>query len=543
MLPGTPQIIPFLKNCHIFARLEDADLAFIADGMEVERVAGGQMIVEQGSEATDFYFLYSGRVKVSQQVGRDGDEEMVGFLNDGDYFGREVLQSFGTHRVSVQAISDCILLRLNTEHFTRVIEQYPLLIPRLRLILESFHFSLRTPLNWVNPEEYVYYIARKHPFLLVARLFPLFLATLVFSALLFSMAAGLHMSFFLLLLGILWLIALIWGVLIFVDWNNDYYVITNRRVAYQERVILFYDSRQESPLEQVQSSVTTSGWWGRRLGFGNVAIRTFTGEILFRGVQNPLEVSDIIEEYRKRAQSMLRQAELRTMDETIARRIGVLQPLPPAPPKAVEQVRSPSRIQRFLNTVFRLRYQEGDKITYRTHWFILLTRIWFQSLCLVGVSLAALYVLVRGAFIQNFPIVGLFLAICILWLVVFAWWLYVYYDWHHDEYIVTNDQITDVNKKPLGKEERRTASMKNILSIEYRRLGIIGLLLNYGTVFIRIGTETFTFDDVFDPADVQRELFLRLAKLQQREKQAQAENERQRMADWLAAYHRVTHRP
>jgi hypothetical protein len=541
MLPGTPQIIPFLKNCHIFARLEDADIEFIADGLEVVRVPGAETIIEQGTEATDFYFLYSGRVKVSQQRGRDGEEKMVGFLNEGDYFGREVLQSYGTHRVSVQAVSDCILLRLNTEHFSRVIERCPLLIPRLRLILESFQFGLQTPLNWVNPEEYVYYIARKHIFIFVARVFPLVGATIIFSALLLSMAAATHLSLFLAILGIFLFIALVWGILIFIDWNNDYYVITNRRVAYQERVILFYDSRQESPLEQVQSSVTRSGWWGRRLGFGDVAIRTFTGEIVFRGVQDPLEVSDIIEEYRKRAQSMLRQAELRSMDETIARRIGVIPPLPPAPPKVAEEIRQPSRAQRFLNTVFRLRYQEGDKITYRTHWFILLTRIWFQSLSLLVVSIAGLYFLVRGAALRNFPVLGIFFALCILLLVLFGWWLYVYYDWHHDEYIVTNDQITDVNKKPLGKEERRTASMKNILSIEYRRLGIIGLLLNYGTVYIRIGTETFTFDDVFDPADVQRELFLRLAKMQQREKQAQAENERQRMTDWLAAYHRVTH--
>ena len=55
-------------------------------------------------------------------------------------------------------------------------------------------------------------------------------------------------------------------------------------------------------------------------------------------------------------------------------------------------------------------------------------------------------------------------------------------DWHNDIYLITPDQVVDVNKKPLGHEERQAAPLKNILGIEYKRLGIIGLLLNFGTV-------------------------------------------------------------
>lgn len=542
MLPGTSQIAPFLKNCHIFARMGDADVAFIAEEMEALRFKGDEMIFEQGADATDFYFVYNGRVKVTRLPRPDAEEELVGFLNDGDYLGLEVLQNFGTHNVSAQAVSDCIVLRLPGEHFNRVVERSPELVPRLKLILGSYNFSLKSKLPWVNPEEYIYYIARKHPFILVLNLVPLVLGLLVLAGILLVLALVTTMSLFNYMQGLLWLVGLVWGILLYVDWSNDYYVVTNRRVVFQERIILFYDSRQESPLEQVQSSVTRTGWWGRRIGFGDVAIRTYIGEIMFRAVQNQQDVSDIVEEHRRRAMSMMRQAELRTMDETIARKLGVIESQEPAPPKAVDTPRPQTRLQRFLNTVFRLRYQDGDKITYRTHWFILLKRIWFQTLSFLLVSGAALFMTVRGPSMPNLPVVGILLALLLLWMILLLWWIYIYYDWHHDEYIVTNEQVSDINKKPLGKEEKRTAPIKNILSIEYRRLGILGLILNYGTVFIRVGTETFTFDDVFDPAEVQRELFQRLAKLQLREKQAQAEGERQRMADWLAAYHRVTHR-
>jgi hypothetical protein len=137
---------------------------------------------------------------------------------------------------------------------------------------------------------------------------------------------------------------------------------------------------------------------------------------------------------------------------------------------------------------------------------------------------------------------GMTALILMLGMIIGGWWFYNYLDWHNDIYLITPEQIVDVNKKPLGKEERRAAPVKNILSIEYKRLGILGLFLNFGTVYIRVGDQQLTFDNVFNPSEVQRELFNRLAARTFAEKQAAQENERQRLADWVAAYHRVSHR-
>ncbi len=46
------------------------------------------------------------------------------------------------------------------------------------------------------------------------------------------------------------------------DWRNDYYVITDRRVVWLEKVIGLYDSRQESPLRMILSVETESGLLG-----------------------------------------------------------------------------------------------------------------------------------------------------------------------------------------------------------------------------------------------------------------------------------------
>jgi hypothetical protein len=105
--------------------------------------------------------------------------------------------------------------------------------------------------------------------------------------------------------------------------------------------------------------------------------------------------------------------------------------------------------------------------------------------------------------------------------------------------VITDDQVLDVYKKPLGLEEKKAAPIKNIQAVEFSRKGIIGLLLNYGTVSIRVGDTLLTFDDVFNPAEVQRELFKRIADRDYKEKQASIASEQQRVLDLIEIYHQV----
>jgi uncharacterized membrane protein YdbT with pleckstrin-like domain len=116
------------------------------------------------------------------------------------------------------------------------------------------------------------------------------------------------------------------------------------------------------------------------------------------------------------------------------------------------------------------------------------------------------------------------------------WWLYQYVDWRRDQYMITSDQIIDVNRKPFGMEDLRTAPIKNIQSVRYKRAGLLGLLFNYGTVFIRIGDDEFTFDHVPDPAAVQQAVFGALEKFLSEQKRADLSEQQQRLADWMISY-------
>jgi hypothetical protein len=41
-----------------------------------------------------------------------------------------------------------------------------------------------------------------------------------------------------------------------------------------------------------------------------------------------------------------------------------------------------------------------------------------------------------------------------------VWWFYEYVDWINDIYILTPDQIMDIYRTPLGREDKKTAPWK-----------------------------------------------------------------------------------
>lgn len=542
----TPQQIALLSRMHLFSGLTEDELAFAAGCLEPLRIPADGLVFDQGEEAGAFYIVFSGRLKVTRYYKQTEEEDMLGFLDEGDFFGLDVFQENRPNQVMVQAVTEAALLMLDIPHARQLFEELPELAPRFRMMIASHNLRVRTRLGWVAPEEYVYYIGQRDVVFLLAKLLPWLVLGLVMASAFMVLLTVPYMTVFLLIIGLVLLVVtgmLVWH---YIDWSNDRYVVTGRRIVNQEKVVLLYDSRQESLIEQIQSMAVNTTWLGRILHYGDLAIHSFTGTILFHGVGHPQDIMGLIQEMQKRTQSSLRQAELRQIEEILKQRIGLVPPKPAPPPRQPAPAVNPqiAKIQKFMADLFHLRYELGDTIQYRTHWWILAQHIWFPTVLILAISGLQTWMLIRSVSGQlgSFPVLATFLGLCVFWLVAFLWWLYNYIDWHNDVYLITSEQVVDINRKPLGGEQKKMAQIKNILSVEYKRLGILGMLLNYGTVYVRVGESIFTFDDVFNPSEVQRELFNRMSQRSLKERQAQSEAERQRMAEWIAVYHRITHR-
>lgn len=526
-------IVNLLKRIHLFRNVEDARLEIAADLMEEEELRAGQTIFAQGAAADYFYIIESGAVQLSRAEGPSHAPLSLGLLEEDDYFGQEMLDVNLARQVTAEAVTDVVLLRVLATDFNRMIEHIPSLGPELQMVLDSYKLMLRTGFSWREDEEAVLFIARRHIFFL----FRAILAPLALGAVTIPLLAYFVLRFPMvttMTILVLFTLAFVsWFVWNYIDWTNDYYVVTSRRVLYQERVVLLYDSRLESPLPAIQSTTINTTQLGRWLGYGNVAIRTFYGTLLFRDIPYPEQVMAFVQQQQLRAQFSQRKMDIRSIGEFLDKRIRS-GPQRPSIPGARVPPPPPDFFREFISTLFHLRMQNGKTIIYRTHWFVLLKKIGIPTLILAG--LAVFFIL---SLLDRFAILSIQATCGLLFLsggIVSLWWFYQYMDWHNDLYLITADQVVDVNKKPLGQEERQAAPIKNILSIEYKRVGMIGLFLNFGTVYIRIGDRQLTFDEVYKPSDVQRELFHRLAEVIAEEKKSQAEAERLRLGDWFATF-------
>jgi CRP-like cAMP-binding protein len=540
--------ISFLRKIHLFYGLEDDEMTAVAEQLDEVPYAAGSVIFEQDTKAESFYFIYRGNVRIVRK--REGKERQLAILGPNDYFGEMALLEKRKRSGTCVALTDTLLLVLSRANFEKLLKTAPHLRINFDIAVKSRKLAGSLQFKWLAPDEVIYFLAQKHRVVLYRNL--------VLPVLTFIVPLGFFYGYFeiapfkiVLLAGIMSTLAIIlWMIWIIIDWGNDYYILTNQRVVWLEKVIGMYDSRQETSLNTVMSVGVETDALGRALDYGNVIVRTFVGNIPFSHVSHPDQAQRMIEEYWNRTKEHAVGLEKEAMKNAIRRRLGI--PIPPQPKplplKPADFPRKPSTLNllRFLGAnTLKLRYEKGDTVIYRKHWFVLFQQAWIpilSSLGVIGLFLYRLYELlfVPERFITFSPSfrVDPWAGVLLIALVpLFTWVVYEVVDWSNDKFEVTNEQIIDLDKTPFGTESRNAAQLENILGTEYRRIGILGELFNYGTVYITVGGSKLAFEDVMDPATVQSDINRRRVARIEKKNQATVTAERERMAEWLATYH------
>lgn len=531
--------IDILRQLSLFQGLSEAQLAGIAESVPTLALSKDELIYEQGSQADSFYIILSGRVQLTR-ISRQG-EESLGILDEGDYFGQEALEAELLRQTHATALTDVILLVFDSAFLNEQIDRYPILAKRFLLIRRSFHHFLNLTFPWLAPRETIYYIGRRSGYYLVPRLIVPALIILILLPLWIYLYALLHMMIFFILTLITALVAVGWVAWVVFDWSNDYSIITNRRVLFQEKIALIYDSRQEVPLDAILADDVTTSQIGRWLGYGDVIIRTFTGALTLPGVDLPSEVKILLDNRRDRAKLHAQRNKTQNIRRTIRQHIGLEdgeQPVSASESQEVPKSIHTGSLPNALSDLFMLRTEVNGVITYRTHWFILLGKIFLPTLFLF---LTLTLLILRLVNVFKLLTLSSTVLLCLLLFLIFGlWWLYQYVDWRNDRYIISEKELIDIYKRPLGVEQKRTAPLENILSIDYERPNLIHLILNFGTVFIRVGEASLTFNNVFNPSEVQREIFERLYNKKLQKQKQEDETDQQRLAEWLEIYHQET---
>ncbi len=524
-----------LRSMHLFRGLTEADFAELLDALQPAAYPANEVIYREGEEGDLFYIVQDGGVEV---LITDLGEEPVMTLSPGDYFGDvSMLHPDELRPVTMRAITPVKLLTLDHDNFEVLLIRFPQIKPYLEHSPESRGFYAGHSFRWIAPNEKIVLATQRHWLVLIQKIaLPGLLALVLLSA---AGVAGLAfntpaLALTMLGLGLIPLLAWMgWGYL---DWGNDYFIVTNQRIVYLEKIIGIYESRQESPLTSLRSvRVEAPDVIARQLDLGNVIVGTFSGPIIMRSAPHAEGLAEIIKEQAERARSSTYRSKQAVMEDAIRRRI---RPAPPAPPTAAPpgELRERERERPPGIPLFNVRFEQGDSITYRKHWYVLVREIWKPS----GLIIVALALIgIRAGGLILWPWASIWLVVVIALIPLILWWLYEFVDWQNDIYQVTPDKILDIHRKPLGAESRKEAPLDNVLSLKYERPGLLGILLNYGTVTAKVATEDFKFEGVYDPVSVQNDVYRRLEARHAAREKAEGERRRGEIVEWFEVYHKV----
>jgi CRP-like cAMP-binding protein len=314
--------INLLQKQYLFQGLDENQLASLVNRFEWIWVEADTIIFAEGEVGDNFYLIIDGRTRVTKQY--PSGEKSLGMLHPGDYFGEEALLFDRPRSASVSALDRSLILRLGREQFFEILDAFPEVRLNLSATAESRYLARKQNFDWLNKDEVIYLITRKHEvFLILSLILPLLLGIGCIPVLSYSfVAASPLLASVSLYGGVIGLILMLaWAVWNWLDWGNDYYVVTSQRVVWQEKVIALYNSRREAPLTTVLSVNIISSFWGRILNYGNVDVRTFTGSILMKNMAHPYQFEAFIKNYRERAQQQLRLEEAKAMEAAIHERL------------------------------------------------------------------------------------------------------------------------------------------------------------------------------------------------------------------------------
>ncbi len=547
-----------LDQMKLFNGLPRAELARWADRFRRESYDKEEIIIRKGARATDFYVIDSGDLRV-----QDADKPLA-YLYAGDYFGETGLLTGSPRNATISASTPVELLALEKRDFHQFLEEFPQLRERLTHIGEQREEAGRIRLPWQHPNEVTVFYSAKH-WIALLRAWRMTFVMGLLSAVTGAVCVGVALPQFITILllivsGVLLGLTLFFIGYHYLDWRNDYYVVTNLRVLHVERVLLLREDRDEAPLERIQDvQVKQDGILPNMFDYGDVIIQTAaaTEQIVFADVPRPDFVRDALFSPVRHAHTRS-QAEVReSIRQELGQRLGLLEPpqeepaaeeQAPPPEQAVAGEDLPDALTRLLRSAWQwlmervtletwLYSDGGATVTWRKNgWLLFSLSIppFFTALVILA---AILWFIYRGIGLPQVPVALLFLL-----LPVMGWWIYVYWDWQNDIYSVSGNRLIDLKKRPLFQEEiRRETTLDRVQNISLSIPGPIAQLLNYGSVIIETAGEggAFNFIHVHDPRRVQSEIFNRLEDFKSGQRERELQSRLAETAEWFEVYEQL----
>ncbi len=120
----TARAFDHLAKNRLFEGIESDLLNEIAPGVNIMRMAPGQVIFREGDPGNALYLVGEGSVKISKS-GRGGQQETLGFIEHGNFFGEMALLDGQPRSAMATAHEPTLLGTVDDKTFQRILELAP----------------------------------------------------------------------------------------------------------------------------------------------------------------------------------------------------------------------------------------------------------------------------------------------------------------------------------------------------------------------------------------------------------------------------------
>jgi CRP-like cAMP-binding protein len=114
-----------LRRIKILADLKDAQLAHLAEYMELQEVTQWSVLFKQGDTSDSMFLVLGGELRARTMIG--GKETLLATFSPGDFFGDMALFDHGPRSADVVANTDSTLLKISAISFDRLTREAPAL--------------------------------------------------------------------------------------------------------------------------------------------------------------------------------------------------------------------------------------------------------------------------------------------------------------------------------------------------------------------------------------------------------------------------------
>ncbi len=556
------QLLPAktISAVSIFAGLSPQEQIQLAGFCSFHRIPQYHPITQQGDSADSMWILLENSRAVLSALDEDNRALPRAPVRGIVTFNETALLAPNQVELTVESEPGSLWLRLHRQDFQRFgqicgPEIVDKVATRLPVQADDADLEQRQDYKWLRKDEILVTLQLRHWLALLGQSRTTVVAVFVSAGLIWLLSTlGISLWVGLGISALLVILTVIWGIL---NYLNDYFIVTNRRVIQQEKVIFFSEQRREALLEQIQRVDVATTFWGNLLNYGTLSVYTAgtTGSIDFNFVADPDNLRTAIFHHRSLCQQRSSAESKLDIQDALENRLGLSVDLPsrvrtdsalPAPDDTAAGLPLWQKLRRAITVDSSLDRETTDRIVWHKHWWVLFVQVvlpgtlfLFEVLFLAGgfSSVSLLQQLQSSLNAQTLLLAGGLVTLATL-----GWILWAVSDWWNDTYTVTEDRIIDVEKLPLFlSEQRREAQLSDIQDIRLEMNSPLKMMLNFGNIIVQTaaGEGAFTFDHVPNPRNVKEEITRRMIAWRREDERRMAQDRSRDLPDWFEMYNRL----